>query len=615
MGVSPREHLQSLGRGNEGTAALCEEKKWGRDGFAGMKKENNEFLGLLCNLYLVALLVALPLYTGEGYWSLGNTKYALFRNVSLLCLGIWLAAGLSIRIWAAAKRVGRRAGKKGSGRLKLGMVDWAVAAYGICVLLSALCSDYVSLAWTGYEGWYMGAVSQLLFVGIYFFVSRRYDGARWPLYLGEAALFLVTLFGLLHRLGIDPLRLLIYWNYQNWEYSHMLSTLGNINWLCGYYSVALAFGVVHFLREGRLWLKLLLYVGNVAAFVLLGVQGSQGGLLVLAVCVAVCAWLGRRDRAALTKLWALLAGFFLCMPLMGLGMKLRGNKAAVVADGNVFAKVEWYVWIMAGAVCIGACLWLVKKGPALGDWIHHRPVKIVFFSGVAVCLAAALFVLSRHGIDDSFGNGRGFLWRIALEGFGEADARTKLLGAGPDCYGVAVFGRLGAGTDVWKGEHWEGAVYTNAHNEFLSQLCNVGILGTVSYLAIFLAGLWRYGQGCGWGRSQGVGDSQSIAQGQGGRWRPVQSVGDSRIGRRSGRRNYVQSRSPGDATRLFGLETYDLWTGLLAIAMYGAHSLISFQQVLNAPLLFLVLGICENRIRRGGELRGQSEDADSEEMS
>ena len=66
------------------------------------------------------------------------------------------------------------------------MVDAAVASYGICVLLSALRSEYGALAWTGYEGWYMGAVSQLLFVGIYFFVSRQYDGARWPLYLGEA---------------------------------------------------------------------------------------------------------------------------------------------------------------------------------------------------------------------------------------------------------------------------------------------------------------------------------------------------------------------------------------------------------------------------------------------
>ena len=60
-----------------------------------MKDEKNEFLGLLCNLYLVILLAVLPLYTGDGYWQLGDTKYMLFRNLSLLCLGIWLAAALS----------------------------------------------------------------------------------------------------------------------------------------------------------------------------------------------------------------------------------------------------------------------------------------------------------------------------------------------------------------------------------------------------------------------------------------------------------------------------------------------------------------------------------------
>ena len=72
----------------------------------------------------------------------------------------------------------------------------------------------------------MGAFSQLMFIGIYFFVSRQYGGAVWPIYLGEAALFLVTLLGLLHRLGIDPLGLMAGWNSGDWEYSHLLSTLG-----------------------------------------------------------------------------------------------------------------------------------------------------------------------------------------------------------------------------------------------------------------------------------------------------------------------------------------------------------------------------------------------------
>ena len=592
------------------------------DESGAMKNGNNEFLGLLCNLYLVALLVALPLYTGKGYWSLGDTKYMLFKNLSLLCLGIWLAAALSMGIWRAAKRAGSRSAGAGRRR-EPGMVGAAVASYGICVLLSALRSEYGGLAWTGYEGWYMGAVSQLLFVGIYFFVSRQYDGARWPLYLGEAALGLVTLFGLLHRLGIDPLRLLVHWNPGDWEYSHMLSTLGNINWLCGYYSVVLALPAAHFLLEPRPWARLLLYVEAVAAFVLLGVQGSQGGLLILAVCAAGCFVLGRRRAEVLTRLWALLAGFFLCMPLMELGMELRKERAAVVADGNVFWNVAWYVWAIAGVVCLGACLLSAKrrhapgerrsakgghapgergsakggqvpeertsgkKGHVRGSRGPRRQGKKALIAAAAVCLAgclaAALLILASRGIGDGFGSGRGFLWRIALEGFVQGDMKDKLLGAGPDCYGVAVFGRLGTGSDVWKGEHWEGAVFTNAHNGVLSQLCNVGILGTVSYLAIFLTGLWRYGRGSAERR-------RSLVQSRGGG--PGKDGGALAF--------------PADS------DACCLWAGVLAIAMYGAHSLISFQQVLNTPLLFLVLGVCEQRMRARRGASGPGNDGQQE---
>ena len=54
-----------------------------------------EFLYLLCNLYIIGLTVALPLYTGGTYWQIGDSKYMLFRNLSLLCLNLWLAVSLA----------------------------------------------------------------------------------------------------------------------------------------------------------------------------------------------------------------------------------------------------------------------------------------------------------------------------------------------------------------------------------------------------------------------------------------------------------------------------------------------------------------------------------------
>lgn len=556
-----------------------------------MKSGKNEFLGVLCNLYMTAILAVLPLYTGGGYWQLGDTKYILFRNISFLCLGLWLAAEIPALIKGAAS-----AAESGEQDLSaLSAVDWAVAAYGISVTASALVSSYGKLAWLGYEGWYMGAISQLIFVGLYFFVSRRYDGSGWPLYLGEAALFLVSILGLLHRLGIDPLGLLAGWNSGDWEYSHMLSTLGNINWLCGYYSAALVLAVVPWLRDRRGKVRILHYPPAAAACVLLGVQGSQGGLLILAVCMAVCFIQGRGHLAVRRRLWLLTAGFFLGMALMEQLMRVQGDKAAVVRDGNIFGRTVWYGWAAAGLVSL-ACFFLDRlvqgkfaakggRGPRTGSGEGRSPIRLTGrrksfpevkkagnpmkkgrraggFSAVFVLSVLAVWGALSHGLDDDFGSGRGFLWRIALESFAEADGKDKLLGAGPDCYGQAVFAEKGAGAEVWKGEHWEGAVFTNAHNEVLSQLCNVGILGTVCYLAIFYAGLRRY----------------------------------------SGTESPEEKGGQEDICRM----------GVLALSLYGAHALISFQQVLNTPLLFLLLGVCE-RQRRGGEKQKEGRDQDEVE--
>lgn len=536
----------------------------------GMKKDRNEFLEVLCNMLIVALLAALPLYTGKGYWQLGDTKYMLFRNLSLLCLGGWMIAGMPMRIRALLKKTGNHAGgqrKIGGRETAFSGTDFAVACYGVCTVISALCSSYGSLAWEGYEGWYMGAFSQLLFVGIYFFVSRQYNGGKWPLYLAEAAFSLATVLGLLNKLGIDPLGVRSGWNSGDWEYSHMLSTLGNINWLCGYYSVALAFVIAHFLREENLPVQIGLYIVSVLACVLLGIQGSQGGLLILAVCTAVCVAAGWRNVRVLQKICLILAGFFPGLPLMDFLMKLQGEKAAVVRDGNILDSVEWYIWVIRGIFFLLLFSILVRREVSAwwdSHWGEKGRVKIfrrknvrkkeivtmVLLTGGALVGLYLVFQAASHFVGDGFGSGRGFLWRIALEAVEEAGWKDKLIGAGPDCYAEAVFNRLAVGPDIWAGEHWEGAIFTSAHSEYLSQLCNVGILGTAGYLAIFLTML----RTC-------LGNIREEA-GRGKLW---------------------------------------AWLGLLAAAMYGAHSLVSFQQVLNTPLLFLTFGICEGMRRLEAE--------------
>jgi hypothetical protein len=41
--------------------------------------------------------------------------------------------------------------------------------------------------------------------------------------------------------------------------------------------------------------------------------------------------------------------------------------------------------------------------------------------------------------------------------------------------------------------------------------------------------------------------------------------------------------------------------GELALTIYFVNSMVSFQQVMNAPLLFLMLGICEKNLTKETE--------------
>lgn len=148
-----------------------------------------EFLSLLCHLLIIGLSAAVPLYTGGTYWKLGDTKYMLFRNLAVFCLGIWLAVGICEALRrlifrrrpvddslfesrqqeasdsAAGVAAGRRKSRKCPG---LSAMDVWMLCYGAAVVLSALFSQYKETAWHGYSEWYMGALSQLLFTGIYF---------------------------------------------------------------------------------------------------------------------------------------------------------------------------------------------------------------------------------------------------------------------------------------------------------------------------------------------------------------------------------------------------------------------------------------------------------------
>ncbi len=508
-----------------------------------------EFLSLLCHLFIIGITVVLPLYTGGTYLKLGDTKYTLFRNIALFCIGAWLVVSFCNIVRKRLERVLHGAegvtvksmadATDGSGRAKksLSVMDAWMLCYGVAVTLSFAVSRYKSTAWFGYNEWYMGAMTQLLLVGIYFFVSRCHDGKNYSLLLGEAALFLVLALALCHRLGIDMTGLMEKFDMKSWEYSHMLSTIGNINWFCGYCSVALAFPIAEYLKSERRLRCSAAYIVSVMGLMLLMIQGSDIGIILVAVSFVVCLILGINDGKLLKRTMVLWTGVCFLLQFYGLLVRALGDSAveALPADGFCRRLAGWQGWWLPGLAGIGLCVGLDRL---MRRRDRQRMIKGIALGMLALAalggLSGVLFFSFRGSFEGGWGNGRGALWRLSLQVFLQSGVVQKLFGAGPDCFAEYIYSVFLPEALPELGGRWAGTIFANAHNEWLNHLVNLGLVGTGCYMGIFVSGILRY-------------------------------------------RRYLP--------------------GLLALVLYGVVSLTGFQQVLSTPFLFFALGMAESKSR------------------
>lgn len=577
-------------------------------------QDQNEFSRLLCGLYVTVLAAVLPLYTKGTYWQLGDTKYMFFRNITVFCLGVWI---LSImvdkcrRLWEdrrqkaglwknrlqkdkpwkdrpqkdrpqkdkpwknrlqkdtarmdkqqEAKRW--KAEKNGRDELsaeekqccfgiKSSSMDCLMLLYGCLAALSAVFSSYSATAWMGYREWYMGAISQLLFVGIYFFASRSWQNDSWPIYVWEGAFFIVIALGLGQKLGWDFTGLLAGHAIWDWEYSHMISTVGNINWFCGYCSIAIAVPAAAYLQSRRKVETALLYPVVAAGLLLMCIQGSDAGVVMAGLCLGLGLFWGRRDSRICRRTLALAAGVFFGLPVYGKLALRIGNRAvySLPSDGIRPGELIWKGWYAAAAVflALGVLSGFLQRNARGGrDGGRARQAERIMAGAAwilmtAGLLALAVLYLSRQPFGAYWGNGRGTLWSLSWRGFLHSGWKGKLIGAGPDCFAEYIYGTFPPEEMLSLSGRWAGAIFANAHNEWLNQLVNMGVLGVGCYGGIFLWAAVRY------------------------------------------RRDI---------------------TGLMALALYAVNSLVSFQQVMNAPLFFLLLGICESRRRQKAREENQS---------
>jgi len=499
------------------------------------------YIRIVLYAYLLLLIVVFPFYAPQGYVEIGVSKYNFFKVSGILCMVIALPAiVILLAYYIKAKKT-----------ITLSLTDKAMLSYGLAVLLSFACTEWKKEAVWGAEGWYMGLFSQLMFLAIYFAVSRFTENVRVWYRIFLAVSFVVFLHGILNCFSVYPVEM-------EGSIPGFISTLGNINWFCSYWMVVFPIGLVlYWIGEGdTVWKRILLAIYVITGLATGIVQGSSSAFLALGAMFLTLFLLSFESSEKLLR-WIEL-GIFFSISLLLLSV-IQSIFPEALNYENAIEK--WLTKYMV-AFCLfslmvifyAAAHYLFKKREMQIERIGFIRKAVVILLLIAVMMIVILTVYYNffyHGNTDSktaqifviseeWGNGRGTTWRTGIEAFAAMPIWNKVVGIGPDCFCLFAYGQMDIAERLYR--IFGNARLTNAHNEWLTVLVNTGILGMLSYAAVFLTSIYRQ--------------------------------------IKKGRKKDI------------------LLVCAVCMVSYTVHNMISFQQVICTPVMFVLIGLGENLHKR-----------------
>lgn len=475
-----------------------------------------QMLYIVVGIYMLLILVGLPFYNTEGYSHIGTDKAEFFLKSVTYCGGALLPV-IALTLLAKVVVLLRNRGLKAWFDLEYYQVadyfqtrfswtDCFVIFYGISVLLSYICSDYKQEALWGAEYWYMGMITQLTLVVGYFLISRARIAQKWIVLMLLPVSATVFALGYLNRFGIYPIDMII----QNVQF---ISTIGNINWYCGYL-VTVFFGACYVFWQGTFkkpWQVLLLAAYLAIGFATLVTHGSSSGIVTLVVLAFVCFRKSAQKREYMEHFW----WGMLLLSLVSLAtylLRRNGVLTITYVEKTTEYLTNSYLPIIMTVVSVVVLLvmFICKKKEIYPQKLFERVTEWIC---VAVLMLVRLFVLLivvntvGNGIvskltgmsldhillfSPEWGSNRGATWMAGVRCFIEQDILHMLVGVGPDCMAAFLYESGSEGLVEMVKESFGVARLTNAHNEWLTILVNTGLLGVVSFAGIIISAIKRF---------------------------------------------------------------------------------------------------------------------------
>ena len=471
-----------------------------------LQKGMQTLLDAVICVYILLILGVMPFYNQEGYTHIGTDKSTFFREVSkgsakaavpLLILylliklwNFWCKKGTVSELWAALK-------------MKTSLTDLCAGAYGISVLLSYAFSHCKQEALWGAGGWYMGLYTQLMLVGSYFFISKCHRPKKWVFLTIFPVSAVVFILGYLNRFGINPLRMKSYG-------SGFISTVGNINWYCGYI-VSVFFAGVALLWQGeplKIWQKVLLMIYTVIGSAGLITQGSSSGIAAMAAVLLIMLCMSVSDGGKMYRFWQVMSLFGgTCLLTYGI-QAVTGRKINYTDIYMVIFNSWKLALIMTSVSLVMLAVTYVsirRKSYSEKAWRVFAGICVGIIATMMSLYAVLLIMNTLHPgsigalsenrwffFSNKWGSKRGATWKAGILCFMEQDFLHKLVGVGPDAMASYIYNKGSARLLNFVTENFSSSRLTNAHNEWLTVLVDTGILGCICFVGMIISAMVRF---------------------------------------------------------------------------------------------------------------------------
>ncbi|MCR4588391.1 MAG: O-antigen ligase family protein [Lachnospiraceae bacterium] len=527
-----------------------------------IRQRAQEVYRFLVYVFIAVIICIYPFYAPEGYYHITTHKLEFLQNI-ILFAGVLIGATLLLMLFGALLEVFReKKSYKEVFSFRLSRTDIFALCFAAAVTLSYLFSPYKEEALHGTSGWYMGLLMQLFFVATYLVVSRGYRGEKVFLWLFPIVSGIQALWEVLNRFSVYPIDM----KYRDTIIGEgkravkFVASLGNINWYCGFLAAFIGIGIGFYYLADKKWQR---YVSGIYLFITwmaAVTQSSESIYLSMAgmfLFLIFTSFLNMKRCARVVEMLMMFFGACIVLRLLRIFFPYPDHFNLVgegLLDFLTTGSFSLFCYLLCMALWAAVIYYFPEK-VRKADRKKLKKLRRSIYVGLLLLFCAYLLITLIHTIapfllpfldgkgwftfNEDYATARGATWGAGFRLFASLPFLRKFVGVGPDCFKVYSYSVDALREPLMA--RFGDSTLTNAHGEWVNMLANCGIFGAVSYAGIFISAF----------------------------------------------RRFYKSAEKDNTMILFAL----------CVISYVCNNIVSFQQLVGTPFIFVILGMGEGYYR------------------